>query len=147
MQFTSANHHLLKIYLRQVLKPQIFKRTFPGGSDRTCLQCRRPGSIPKSGRFPGGWHGNPTPVFLPGESHGQRSLADYSPRGCKVRHKWPTNTFTFVYYLKKPVLPTVAQLIHAKERQRTESLMLPSMQCSTTPLDPTFHPFNSLFFT
>ena len=23
----------------------------------------------------------PTPVFLPGESHGQRSLADYSPWG------------------------------------------------------------------
>ena len=26
------------------------------------------------------WH--PTPVFLPGESHGQRSLAGYSPQGC-----------------------------------------------------------------
>ena len=25
----------------------------------------------------------PTPVFLPGESHGQRSLAGYSPRGRK----------------------------------------------------------------
>ena len=25
----------------------------------------------------------PTPVFLPGESHGQRGLAGYSPRGCK----------------------------------------------------------------
>ena len=25
----------------------------------------------------------PTAVFFPGESHGQRSLADYSPRGCK----------------------------------------------------------------
>ena len=25
----------------------------------------------------------PTPVFLPGESHGQRSLMDYSPRGGK----------------------------------------------------------------
>ena len=24
-----------------------------------------------------------TPVFLPGESHGQRILAYYSPRGCK----------------------------------------------------------------
>ena len=24
-----------------------------------------------------------TPVFLPGEVHGQRSLADYSPRGCQ----------------------------------------------------------------
>ena len=29
----------------------------------------------------------PTPVFLPGKSHGQRSLAGYSPWGCKiVRH-------------------------------------------------------------
>ena len=25
----------------------------------------------------------PTPVFLPGESHGRRSLAGYSPRACK----------------------------------------------------------------
>ena len=25
----------------------------------------------------------PTPVFLPGNSHGQRSQAGYSPRGCK----------------------------------------------------------------
>ena len=29
----------------------------------------------------------PTPVFLPGKSHGQRSLAGYNPRGHKrVRH-------------------------------------------------------------
>ena len=27
------------------------------------------------------WH--PTPVFLPGEFHGQRSLAGCSPNGCK----------------------------------------------------------------
>ena len=25
----------------------------------------------------------PTPVFLPGQSHGQRSLAGYSPQDCK----------------------------------------------------------------
>ena len=25
----------------------------------------------------------PAPVFLPGESHGQRSLVGYSPWGCK----------------------------------------------------------------
>ena len=25
----------------------------------------------------------PSPVFLPGESHGQRSLAGFSPWGCK----------------------------------------------------------------
>ena len=28
-----------------------------------------------------------TPVFLPGESHGQRSLAGYSPWGHKESHK------------------------------------------------------------
>ena len=33
----------------------------------------------------------PTPVFLPGESHGQRSLVGYSPWGCKrVRLDWVT---------------------------------------------------------
>ena len=36
-------------------------------------------SIPGSGGSPGGGHGKPTPVFLPIESHGQRSLAGYSP--------------------------------------------------------------------
>ena len=29
--------------------------------------------IPGLGSSPGGEHGNPTPVFLPGESNGQRS--------------------------------------------------------------------------
>ena len=28
---------------------------------------------------------DPTPVFLPGETHGQRSLLGYSPWGCKER--------------------------------------------------------------
>ena len=28
----------------------------------------------------------PTPVFLPRKSRGQRSLAGYSPWGCEVRH-------------------------------------------------------------
>ena len=39
------------------------------------------GSIPGSGRSPG--EGNGNPVFLPGESHGLRSLVDYSPQGRK----------------------------------------------------------------
>ena len=34
------------------------------------------------------------PVFLPGESHGQWSLAGYSPKGCRVRHDWATNAYT-----------------------------------------------------
>ena len=49
------------------------------------------GSIPGSGRSPGGGNGKPTPVFLPGESHGQRSLVSYSPWGCsRVGHDLAT---------------------------------------------------------
>ena len=36
------------------------------------------GSIPGSGRSPGGGNDHPTPVFLPGKSHEQRSLLGYS---------------------------------------------------------------------
>ena len=39
------------------------------------------GSIP-------GWGWLPTPVFLPGKSHGQRSLLGYSPWGCKKSRTW-----------------------------------------------------------
>ena len=44
---------------------------------------------PWVGKYPWrrAWH--PTPVFLLGESHGQRSLEGYSPCGCRVRQlKW-----------------------------------------------------------
>ena len=43
------------------------------------------GSVPRLGRFPGEgcqyqeYYWQPTSVLLPGESHGQRSLAGYSP--------------------------------------------------------------------
>ena len=45
---------------------------------------RDAGSTSGLGRSPGEGSGNPsTPVFLPGEFHGQRSLRGYSPWGCK----------------------------------------------------------------
>ena len=37
----------------------------------------------------------PTPVFLPGEFHGQRSLAGYSTCAHRVRQDRVTYTFTF----------------------------------------------------
>ena len=38
-----------------------------------------------------------TPVFFPGESHGQRSLVGHSPGGCKEsRHDGATNTTTTI---------------------------------------------------
>ena len=40
-------------------------------------------SFPELGRFPWRRAQQPTTVFLPGESHGQRSLVGYSPQGHK----------------------------------------------------------------
>ena len=37
------------------------------------------GSIPGSGRVPGEGKWQPTPVFLPEKSHGERNLVGYSP--------------------------------------------------------------------
>ena len=44
---------------------------------------RDTGSIPGLGRFPWRKKWQPTSIFLPGKSHGQRSLAGYSPWGLK----------------------------------------------------------------
>ena len=44
---------------------------------------RDKGPIPELGKMPGKRKWQPTPVFLPGKSHGQRSLVGYSPCGRK----------------------------------------------------------------
>ena len=56
---------------------------------RLHLQCVRPGFKPWVGKIPWRRAWQPTPVFLPGESHEQRSLVGYSPWGSRrVRHDW-----------------------------------------------------------
>ena len=58
---------------------------FPGGSDGVESACNAgdPGSLSGWGRAPGKGNGYPTPVLLPGEFHGQRSLVGFSPWGHK----------------------------------------------------------------
>ena len=46
-------------------------------------QCRRLGFDPWVGKILWRKKGQPTPIFLPGKPHGQRSLVGYSPWGCK----------------------------------------------------------------
>ena len=67
--------------LQEYLHYSIFY--FPGGSDgkSICLQCGRPGFHPWVRKIPWRRKQQPTPVLLPGKSHGQRSLVDYSPWG------------------------------------------------------------------
>ena len=47
------------------------------------------------------WH--PTPVLLPGKSHGGRSLVSCGPWGRSVRHDWATSLspFTFTHWRRK----------------------------------------------
>ena len=55
-----------------------------GLSGKECARrCRRNGFDPWFGKIPWRRKWQPTPVFLPGESHGQRSLVGYSPWGRK----------------------------------------------------------------
>ena len=54
---------------------------FPRGSDGK--ECKRPRFDPWVRKIPWRRAWQPTLVFLPGESHGQRSLAGYSPWGRK----------------------------------------------------------------
>ena len=56
--------------------------SFPGGSDGKESTCNAGdvGLIPGLGRSSGEENG-PTPVFLPGEFHGRRSLASYIVHG------------------------------------------------------------------
>ena len=70
----------LRLNLRKVRKPT----GFPCGSVLTKLPASAGATgdaslIPGSGRSPRRRKWQPTPVFLPGESHGQRSLVSYSP--------------------------------------------------------------------
>jgi len=58
------------------------------GKESTC-QCRRCRFDLWVGKIPWRRKLQTTPVFLPGKSHGQRSLVGYSPWGHKrVGHDW-----------------------------------------------------------
>ena len=52
----------------------------------------------------------PTPVFLPGKSHGQRSLVGYSPWGCKeldtIERLHSLHTLSLEKAMATPALPT-----------------------------------------
>ena len=60
-------------------RPVALRTGFPGGaSGKEHTRHRRCGFDPWVGKVPWRRKWQPTPVFLPGKSHGQRSLADHS---------------------------------------------------------------------
>ena len=81
---------------------------FPGGASGKepvcqCSRCKRPGFDPWVGKFPWRRKWQPIPVFLPGKSHGQRSLAkefDMSEHACTHTHFFSHFQHSLVLFLR-----------------------------------------------
>ena len=65
-------------------------------------QCGRPGFDPWVWKIPWRRKWQPTPVFLPEESQGRRSLVGYSPQGCKELDTMGWFHFTSLHVVSLP---------------------------------------------
>ena len=88
------------------------------GKEPAC-QCRRHkrlGFSPRARKIPWRMRWQPTAVFLPGESHGQRSLAGYSPWSSqRVGHDWSHFSYTHTQHTQaepKPPNETCVLICH-----------------------------------
>ena len=81
--------------------PPLTHLGFPGGSVKNLpANAGDTGSIPWSGRPPGEGNSNPLQYSCHGKSHGQRSLAGYSPWVIKSQTRVSTYARTHMDYLK-----------------------------------------------
>ena len=96
-----------------VTEQQQWWEGFPGGASGKehrcqCRRCKRLWFDPWFGKITWKRKWQRTLVFLPGESNGQRRLADYSPQGLKesnmIEHAWHTQ-WEEERETKKNVLP------------------------------------------
>ena len=73
---------------RAVTQRDLSVNSWRSGEESAC-QCGRHrslGFLPWLRKIPWGRKWLPSPVFLPGKSYGQKSLAGCNPRDCRVRH-------------------------------------------------------------
>ena len=75
---------------------------FPCSSDSKefACQCKRPGFNPWVRKVPWERKWQPSPVFLPGKFHGQRSLVGYSPWGHKESEHAQMSPLNFCLHFK-----------------------------------------------
>ena len=106
-----------------------------------CKDQRRPSFDPWVGKIPWRRDWQPIPVFLPGEFHGQRSLASCSPWGCKESDMTEQLTHTHTHTHTHTRLGT-AQEDHEDPRgcrEVKQSKVTPRLKGNPLPL-----PFASL---
>ena len=81
--------HLEAVYLNHTVRnnrKESDRLTHFSAGKEICPQCGRPEFDSWIGKIPWRREQPPTPIFSPGEFHGQRSLAGYSPCCCRVRY-------------------------------------------------------------
>ena len=93
---------------------------FPGGASgkEPACQCRRRkkcGFGPWVGKIPWRRKWEPTPVFLPGESHAQRRLAGYSPWDLKESAMTEAIASTHVTHILKTPFNCCPVVIHKEK--------------------------------
>ena len=78
-------------------------------SQESIYQCRRCAWI---GKIPRRRAWQPTPIFLPGNPHGQRNPTGYSPRGCRVRRDLVTDDNNSLFLVTSKSLADPSILIN-----------------------------------
>ena len=110
-----------------------FKTLQVGGAEFAC-QCRRHGFNPWVRQIPWKREWLPTPVFLPGDFHGQRSLAGPGPWGhtesdtTEHAHTYPTShiySFCFGFFRQESCLSTFISMISSPENTYSSLLNPP----------------------
>ena len=114
-----------------------------------CPRCGRPGFNPWVWKIPWRRKWQPTPVFLPGESHGRRSLVGCSPQGYKeleTTERLHFLSFTvMMLYFRSPELSHLTMECVYSLINSAPSLLntpVPGNHCSTL----CFSEFGFLFF-
>ena len=104
----------------------------PGSSDdkESACQCRWCGLDPWVGKIPRRREWQPTPVFLPGESHGQKNRKGYNPWGPKQLDTTNTFTLTFLYHLAllqlnmRTAVHVISRSQHLWEKHRRQDFLV-----------------------
>ena len=95
------------VYIRQMNNKAVPAASLVPQLLRICLPRRRPGFDPWVGKIPWRRAWPPTPVFLPGNPYGQRSLTGYSPQGLKelnTTQRLSTAPYSTGNYIRYPMI-------------------------------------------
>ena len=108
------------------------QRQFSGKeSTCQCRNCRRQGFNPWVGKNPWRRKWLSTPVLLPRESHGQRSLVGYSPWGHKESHT--TKQLTLLSFIESTMITLLLQVFWSFGH---ETCGIPAPQPGIEPIPP-----------